>query len=59
MWNVLWVVMVVLAGCAFIGYLRRSASSRKPPKDMYVCGNCNEHHCDCSKEDGQRGEALK
>ena len=51
MWNVLWVVMVVLAACAFIGYLRRSASSRKPPKDMYVCSDCNEHHCDCSKED--------
>jgi|GEM_PF-1718143 hypothetical protein len=51
MWNALWVLLVVLAACAFVVYLRRSTSSRKPPKNTYVCSVCNDHHCDCSKED--------
>jgi hypothetical protein len=51
MWSLLWVVLIVLAACALVGYLRRSASPRKPPQDMYVCRDCNEHHCSCEKED--------
>jgi hypothetical protein len=50
MWNILWVVLVVLAACAFAGYLRRSTPPRKPAEDTYVCSDCNEHHCSCRKE---------
>lgn len=51
MWNLLWVVLVVVAACAFIGCMRRWTLPRKRPKDTYVCSDCNEHNCSCSKED--------
>ena len=49
--STLWVVLTLLAAGAFIVYLRRKKSPRRPPKDTYVCGECNEHHCDCRKEE--------
>lgn len=51
MWNALWVLLAVLAVWAFFGCMRSWSTSRKRAKDVYVCRDCNEHHCSCSKEE--------
>jgi hypothetical protein len=49
--STLWVVLTILAAGAFVLYLRRSTSPLRPPKNNYVCEQCNERHCDCRKEE--------